>query len=215
MAFCNSCGATLDPSAKFCAKCGASTGTPAATSVASAPQTLPSPQASNGLKTVLIVLAVVVAFCIVGVMAATFVGLRLAKRTHVETNGENVRVETPFGTVESTKNPEEAARNLGIDIYPGARSLTTNAASVNVGKMKTVSAEFETGDPAEKVFDFYKEKFPHANVAQANSGHYTIVSTDKKNVVTINIQATGAKTHFQIANVSGVPTGRGDSDTSD
>jgi flagellar basal body-associated protein FliL len=214
VAFCNSCGATLDPAAQFCAKCGASTGTAASPST-SAAQNLPNPQASNGLKTVLIILAVVVAFGIVGVLAATFVGLRIARRTHVETSGENVRVETPFGTVESTKNPEEAAKNLGIAIYPGARSLTTNAASVNVGKMKTVSAEFETEDPAEKVYDFYKEKFPHANVAQANSGHYTIVSTDKKNVVTINIQTAGTKTHFQIANVTGVPTGKTDSDTSD
>jgi zinc-ribbon domain len=214
VAFCNSCGATLDPSAKFCAKCGASTGT-SASPAASTVQNLPSPQASNGLKTVLIVLAVVVAFGIVGVLAATFVGLRIARRTHVETSGENVKVETPFGTVQSTKNPAEAARNLGLDVYPGARSLTTNAASVSVGKMKTVSAEFETSDPAQQVFEFYKQKFPKANVTQSGSDRYTIVSTDRRSVVTINIQTAGDKTHFQIANVTGVPTGKSDTDTSD
>jgi hypothetical protein len=212
VAFCNSCGATLDPRAQFCAKCGASTGASAPSTSAS--QTRPTPQASNGLKTVLIVLAVVVAVGVVGVLAATFVGLRIARRTHVETSGENVRVETPFGTVESTKNPAQAARDLGLEVYPGAQALKTNAASVSVGKMKTVSAEFETSDPAQQVFEFYKQKFPKANVTQSRSDRYTIVSTDRKSVVTINIQAAGEKTHFQIANVTGVPTGQS-SDSSD
>jgi hypothetical protein len=204
VAFCNSCGATLDSGATFCTKCGrkvtgevsATPSTPPATAVPGAPTT------SSGLKTFLIVVGVVVALGILGTVAATLVGLHIAKRTHVTQKGDRVRVETPFGTVTSTKDPKEAARNLGI--YPGARALKTDAASVTVGGMKTVSAEFQTDDSPDKVFDFYKKKFPDANVTQSDQQHYTIVSTDHGSIVTINIEATGGETHFHIANVTGM-----------
>jgi hypothetical protein len=80
--------------------------------------------------------------------------------------------------------------------------------------MKTVSAEFETADSSEKVFDFYKHKFPHANVTTGDEGHYTIVSTDRGSIVTINIESTDSGTHFHIANVIGKPD-RGANEASD
>jgi len=131
------------------------------------------------------------------------VGLRIARRTHVQTSGNSVKVETPFGTVVSTKDAAVAARNLGVDVYPGAEPVEDNAAAVTVGKMRTVSAEFETDDPASKVFDFYKKKFPHANVTTADEGHYTIVATGDGSVVTINIEPDGDHARFHIANVTG------------
>lgn len=206
MAFCNSCGATLDSGASFCTKCGRKvTGQVSATSSTLPATAVPgTPATGSGLKTFLIVVGVVVALGILGTVAATLVGLHIAKRTHVSQKGDHVRVETPFGTVTSTQDPEEAARNLGIDIYPGARALKTDAASVVVGGMKTVSAEFQTDDSPDKVFDFYKKKFPDANVTQSDQQHYTIVSTKHGSIVTINIEAAGSETHFHIANVVGV-----------
>jgi zinc-ribbon domain len=206
VAFCNSCGATLDSSASFCTKCGGKvTG-----AVSPSPPTPPvapaagTPTTSSGLRTFLIVVGVVIALGILGTVAATLVGLHIAKRTHVSQKGDRVRVETPFGTVTSTKDPEEAARNLGLDIYPGARALKTDAASVVVGGMKTVSAEFQTSDSPDKVFAFYKQKFPDANVTQSDQQHYTIVSTNHGSILTINIEASGDETHFHIANVTGM-----------
>jgi hypothetical protein len=178
--------------------------TPSAARVASPPKT------SSGLKTFLIVVGVVIALGILGTVAATLVGLHIARRTHVTQKGDRVRVETPFGTVTSTEDPEEAARNLGVDIYPGARALKSDAASVAVGGMKTVSAEFQTSDSPEKVFEFYKHKFPDANVTKSDQQHYTIVSTNRGSIVTINIEASGGETHFHIANVVGKPDHRGE-----
>jgi hypothetical protein len=206
VAFCNACGATLEPGAAFCKKCGQKA--PAAAPVATAAPTVtagPPPTSSKGLKTFLIVVGVIVALGILGTVAATLVGLHIARRTHVSQTGDKVRVETPFGTVTSTKDPEEAARNLGVDVYPGARAMKTDAASVVVGGMKTVSAEFQTTDSPDKVFDFYKRKFPNANVTQGDEGHYTIVSMDRGSIVTINIEGTDGETHFHIANVIGKP----------
>ena len=121
--------------------------------------------------------------------------------SHIENRDGNVRVETPFGTVQSTNNPDEAARNLGIDLYPGARVLKGNTATI--GGMHTVEAEFESDDSADKVMAFYTSRFPNANVTTKDQNHYTIVSTDKKNLITINIEPEDGKTRIKIATVSG------------
>ena len=89
MAFCNACGATVEPGAKFCPKCGAAV--PAAAVASTAPAT---PAQSNALKVILIVVAVVVGLCILGVGTATFIGWRIARHTRVENNGGKVRVES-------------------------------------------------------------------------------------------------------------------------
>jgi hypothetical protein len=69
--------------------------------------------------------------------------------------------------------------------------------------MHTVEAEFESDDPPEKVSAFYSSRFPNANVATKDQNRYTIVSTDKKNLITINIEPEDGKTRIKIANVSG------------
>ena len=101
----------------------------------------------------------------------------------------------------STNDPNEAARNLGIDLYPGARVLKGNTATF--GGMHTVEAEFESDDPTDKVSTFYSSRFPNANVTNKDQDRYTIVSTDKKNLITINIEPVDGKTVIHIANVSG------------
>jgi hypothetical protein len=191
----------VEASARFCPKCGVAVPPAAAVpaTVSSAPIT--SPQASNGLKIILIVVAVIVALGILGIGTLTLIVRRIAHNSHREQRDSNVRVETPFGTVQSTDNPDEASRDLGIDLYPGARLLKGNTAAV--AGMHTVAAEFESDDSAEKVLAFYASKFPNANVTVKDQNHYTIVSTDKKNLVTINVIPEGSKTQIKIANVSG------------
>lgn len=131
----------------------------------------------------------------------TFIGLRIARHTHVTQSGDSVHVQTPFGTV--ITNSADVSRDLGVDIYPGARMLKSNAANVETAGVHTVAAQFETDDPASKVADFYKAKFPDANVNVSNQDHYTIVSTNNKNLITINIEPQGAKTLISVANVGG------------
>src|SRR5882724_163613 len=123
MAFCNSCGATLDGGAKFCTKCGATQPVAKASSTAApAPAAITpatNPKNSNALKIILIVVAVVVGLGILGIAAVSFIGYRIASHSRVRNHDGNVRVETPFGTVQSTTDPDEAARNLGVALYPG------------------------------------------------------------------------------------------------
>ena len=199
MAFCNSCGATIDSGTKFCNKCGAAaTGAPSAT--ASAP---PAPTGgSSAVKIILIVVAVIVGFGILGIATIGFIGYRVAKSAHVTQEGDHVKVETPFGNVETSKDPEQAASEIGIDIYPGAQAQKNGSASATFGGVHTVSASFESSDSVDKVCAFYKSKFPNSTVTTADQNRCTIVSNNKQNMININMEASGNATKFQVTSVT-------------
>ena len=211
MAFCNSCGATLATGAKFCTKCGttqpttaSSAGVPVATGEA-------APKSGSELKIILIVVAVIVGLGILGLASAGFVAWRIARHSRINNRDGNVRVETPFGTVNTTTDPNEAARDIGVDLYPGAEVVKGSSANVSFGGMHSAGAEFVTSDPAAKVADFYKSKFPDARLVSSEGSHYTIVSSQNKNIVSINIEERDGKTRIHISRVTGKADG-GDSD---
>ena len=207
MAFCNSCGANIAPGTKFCNKCGAavlaSSPAPVSAPAAGSPAASPAPASGGGaLKAILIVVGVIVLVGILGLASVGFFAWRIAHHTHVRHDGDNVKVETPFGTVESTKDPQDAARNLGVDLYPGAEVLKEGSASMTFGNVHTAALNFETSDSVDKVCSFYKPKFPNAMVVTSDANQCTIVSNDKKNMITINAKVDGSKTKIAISNVS-------------
>jgi hypothetical protein len=209
MAFCNSCGATLTPGTKFCNKCGApqaAAAAPGATLAAPTPATIPPPPAATGgssaLKIILIVVAVIVVIGILGVATIGFIGYRIAKSAHVSQQGDHVKAETPFGTFETSKDPEQVAKDLGIDIYPGAEMRKNASTSVTIGSIHTVTAILDSSDSMDKVCAFYKTKFPNAMTSSSDQGHCSIVSSDQKNMITINVEADGDGSKLQITNVS-------------
>jgi hypothetical protein len=213
MAFCNKCGTTITQGTRFCSKCGAPvlasgfatstpTASPSLTNQPTPPAQPPQQGSSNALKIVLIIVGAVLIVGVLGLAALTFVGLRVAKHTHVKQEGEHVKVETPFGTVESTKDPEQAAKDLGIEIYPGAEVRQNGAASATVGSLHSVNAEFESDDPVDKVCSFYKSKFPNATVNTSDEHHCTIVSALPPNVITINVEPNGDGSRFQVSSVA-------------
>jgi len=157
---------------------------------------------SSALKVILIVVAVIVGIGILGVATVGIIGYRIAKSSHVTQNGDHVKVDTPFGTVETSKDPEQAAKDLGVDVYPGAEVQRNGASSVSMGNMHTVTALFETNDAPDKVCSFYKSRFPGAMVTTSERNHCTIVSNNQKNMVTINVESRGENTKLQITNVS-------------
>lgn len=208
MAFCNSCGATLNAETKFCNKCGAAVASaPSASGVPStvAAPTPPPTGGSSALKIILIVIAVVVGLGILSVGAFSFFVYRVAKSAHVTQEGDHVKVDTPFGSVETSKDPVQAAKDLGIDVYPGAEVQKNGSASVTFGNVHTVTASFESSDSADKVCSFYKSKFPGARVTSSDQNRCSIVSGDQQNMITINVEGNGGSTRFQIANVSKKP----------
>ncbi len=210
MAFCNSCGANIVPGTRFCNKCGAailaSTAAPAAAPPVVAgsapPATAVPPSGGGALKAILIVVGVIVLVGILAVASLGFFAWRVARHTRVRQNGDNVRVETPFGTVQTTNDPQAAARDLGVDLYPGAQALKEGATSATFGTVHTASLNFETSDSVDKVCSFYKPKFPNAMVMTTEANQCTIVSNDQKNMITITVKGESDKTRIVITNVS-------------
>jgi hypothetical protein len=199
MAFCNSCGAPLAPGAQACAKCGAAVaGAPIpAAAVTPAPATQ-----TSALKVVLIVVSAIVVLGVLGLATVGLIGYHFAKNSRVHRDGDHVKVETPFGTVDANNDPAQVTRDLGVDIYPGAQVLKNGSASATFGDIHTVSANFESSDSIDKVCAFYKEKFPNATSTHDVRNHCTIVANDKQNMITINLHPSGDGTKIQITNVS-------------
>ena len=83
---------------------------------------------------------------------------------------------------------------------------------MTMGNMHTATADFESNDPASTVAEFYKSKVPNANVVSSSSDHYAIISTDKKNMLSINIEPKNGRTRIHISKISGKMGGGGDSD---
>jgi hypothetical protein len=214
MAFCNTCGATLAPGTKFCNQCG--TVIAGSTESSTTPAATPAPPPSSGytpahssastggnnaLKTILIVFGVIVALGIFGLFALGFVAHHyLAK--HVSHDGNHIRVETPFGSTETSKDPVQVVRDLGVDVYPGAQVENNGATTSTFGGIHTVAASFNSSDSVDKVCAFYKSKFPNPMASTSSADRCTIVSNDQKNMITINIEAKGDSTKFQITNVA-------------
>jgi len=204
MAFCNSCGATVTDGTKFCNKCGSPIPAgPSAPAVTAAAPLAPPPSkgGSSALKIILIILAVIIGIALLGMVTCGIVIHRIAKSAHVSPNGE-VKVETPFGSMETNKDPAQAAKDLGVEIYPGAVAQKNGTATMTFGNMHTVTATFETGDSVDKVCDFYKAKFPSSTMTTSDQTHCTIMSGDQQNMITITAQANGGTTKLVIANVS-------------
>ena len=204
MAFCNSCGAAVTDGTKFCNKCGAAIAAGPSTPgiAATAPAPPPSKGGSSALKIILIILAIIIGIALLAMVTCGIVIHRIAKSAHVSQNGDNVKVETPFGSVETNKDPAQAAKDLGVDIYPGAVPQKNGTASMSFGSMHTVTGTFETTDSGEKVCEFYKSKLPAGTTTSSDPNRCNIISGDAQNMITINVQPSGDATRFVIANVS-------------
>jgi hypothetical protein len=139
---------------------------------------------------------------ILGIVSLALCGWRVARHARVRHNGDNVKVETPFGTVQTSNDPQAAAHDLGVDLYPGAQVLKEGATSATFGAVHTAALNFETSDSIDKVCGFYKPKFPNAMVMTSDANQCTIVSNDQKNMITINVRTENDKTRIVITNVS-------------
>lgn len=203
MAFCNSCGAQLADGTKFCSKCGAAvTGVPAAAVQPIAPGPPPSQGSSSALKIILIIVGSIVLIGILGMVTCGIVIHRAIKSAKVSQRGDNVKVETPFGSMETNNDPQKVVDELGVDIYPGAQVQKAGTAAVSFGSLHTITAIFESNDAVGRVCDFYRSKFPGANVASSDQNQCSIVSGGPGNSTTISVQSSGDGSRFTVVKMS-------------
>ncbi len=208
MAFCNSCGTALALGAQFCPKCGAATGAAAGTSAVTPPATAaplpvaPAPTGgSSALKIILIILAIVFGLIIV-IAGSCVYFVHRSFHSHVNSKTGEVSVDTPFGSINGTSDPAQAAKDTGVDPYPGATIQRGGAANVTFGKIHTATATYDSDDSPSTVADFYKSKFPNAQVSERSDGGTSIVSGSKDNLTTITIEPRDGKTRIVVAKVT-------------
>ncbi len=215
MAFCNSCGNTLMPGAQFCNKCGATvpgsspaTAAPTGFTPVATPTTSPVPAApaptgggSSALKIILIIVAVIICIGILGIVSLGVFIHHIAKNSRVHQEGDRVKIETPFGNVDTTGDPAQIAKGMGIDIYPGAEVQKDGSAVTTFGNMQTATAIFTSSDSVDKVCAFYKSRVPSAMVSSSDQNRCTYVSNEQKNMLTINVEPSGDTTKIQITSV--------------
>jgi len=202
MAFCNSCGAQFADGTKFCSKCGAAfTGVPTS-SQPIAPGPPPSKGGSGALKIILIIIGSIFLIGMLGMVTCGIVLHRAIKSAKISQKGDNVKVETPFGSMESTNDPEKVADELGVDIYPGAQVQKAGTAAVTFGSLHTVTAIFESNDSVDKLCDFYRSKFPSANVSSSDQNRCSIISGDNFNSTTITVEPNGDGSRLSIVRLT-------------
>jgi hypothetical protein len=162
----------------------------------------PPPRAGNsGLRVVLIVVGVFVALGILAACVIGFVGYRVAKSAHHNSDG-SVSFATPNGTITTGKSLNLTTAELGTDPYPGA------AASAGSMNMKTatgsvITAIYTTSDPAGNVVAFYKEKLgDQASVVQSSRGTTFTSGERDKDQLTISITPHGDLTRIAIVHVT-------------
>jgi len=212
MAFCNSCGATLDPSTRFCNKCGAAVLASSPVPPPARPAVSPAPAASvagqapkqggGALKIILIIVAVIVVILVLIVGTLGFVGWRIAHKMHVRQNGNNVQVETPFGNVTSNVDPSKIASELTVEVYPGAQFQQQGSSTATFMNIHTVTARYQTSDSLDQVSTFYKGKFPNAMVSTCEASRCSIVTTDQQNTTTVKMEANNSGTQIEIVQMT-------------
>ena len=204
MAFCTSCGANVDVTAATCPKCGAAmagaSAAPAAGGIA--PGAPPAKKGSSAVKIILMVLGVFFLLGALVVGGLIYGAYRIADSVKVQDDEGGARVETPFGTAETNKDPNAIADDLDVEIYPGATPVREGSSTVTFGGMKVSTAVFETSDPSQKVYAFYKDEIRNPTMASSEGDKHTIMASDKDDVLTIVIEGHGDKTRITIARTS-------------
>ena len=206
MPFCTGCRAPMDAIAQVCPSCGKAVG-----GVAPGPSAAPAPagqKTGGALKLILLVLGGMALLFVLVIALVVGGAVYVAKKTHVEQGPQGAKVETPFGTVE-TSNDDSAkiAEKMGIEVYPGAKALP-GGASASVGSMHTATAMFESNDPPEKIAEFYRKQFSHATVTttrgedETESPHTVLAFGDKEKWTTITIEGHEGGSKFTIASVN-------------
>jgi len=220
MAFCTSCGSKMEDGAKFCPACGGAVAVPAPTNAAakSAPAataTAPSyatqsaaiqPVKGGGgggvIKVLLIVVAIIVGLGILSAAGAIWMAHKVKNAVRVEQSGHSSRVDLPGFSATSNSDPIHVARELGVDVYPGAKALE-GASSVRMGSLMVGNVQFETADPVNKVEQFYRMRFPRSQVNVSDENSATLVTTTGKGIVTITMNREGDATRIEISRTAG------------
>jgi hypothetical protein len=223
--FCTSCGSVIDEDMKFCLKCGAQVGAPAAPAPAAAPPPTAAPVAvppagaaavgapaakagSPIVKIVLIVVGVFVFLTVAGMVTCGYFAYKAKQKlTGMVETAKTVSgsESTPEVSLEQGGEGSEAETAATVDVppYPGATATEGGGQFSFGGKGGISSKEYETPDSVEQVLAFYKDKLGSKAHVQESEGKtiLTLASKNGLSTVTITRAAEAEKTKITIARI--------------
>ncbi|MBZ5510316.1 MAG: hypothetical protein LAN70_04025 [Acidobacteriia bacterium] len=159
------------------------------------------------MSIVLIVLVVVIALGVLATIGTVFALKKMARKVRVEAGPNSAVVTTPFGSV-TADDPAAVAKQLGVDLYPGARAIKGSAA-VGFGGMQVAAGKFESDASPEKILEFYQRRYPKAAIRVIGADSSMVFSTDQ-GMITIKVRSRGDGSLIEIARVGGNGTGMDD-----
>lgn len=195
MPFCNKCGAEIGAGATFCAQCGSrnvnEAGAAARPQMSAAP-VQPAAQQGLGLGAkIAIGVGVVIVLCIIAIIG---LGAYFASHVRTERTANGNVVTLPWGKVSDGQPSDQAARELGVAIYPGATAERSQR--VDFGSFHADVLRFLTPDPAAVVLDFYRTQYAKARIT--NQGGNTLEVVDSGLELNIETRSRGGQTEIVI-----------------
>ena len=128
-------------------------------------------------------------------------------KVHESGAGNDVRVETPFGSVHVSQNQGGRPETAGMPLYPGAKPLKNRenavvdfSSSLGDSDLHIVAGRWETSDPIDKVEKYYEDKFPDMSVIQ-HTGRVEMHSVNGKGKRVIVLYDRGSSTEISLASV--------------
>lgn len=196
-AFCTQCGAKMQSVAP-----AASVGGGAAAAPAPQQQPQPASSGSNFLKIALITVGVIIVLVIGGITVAGFmIKKAVTNAVQVDASGKATSVNLGGLKVETLKDSKLVAEKMGVDVYPGATPQDEGAGSITIGGVTTTNAMFKTTASPDEVFDFYKAKYPDANVSDTPEAKMLMQGTQDKELLTIHVREENGETVIQITHM--------------
>jgi Tfp pilus assembly major pilin PilA len=193
----------------FCTKCGAKMAAVAppavATSGGAAAAAAPAQQQKSGgaLKVVLIVIAVIAVLLVGGLAVAGYMVKRaVTNAVQTDSSGNLTSVNIGGTKIETLKDSRLVAQRLGVEIFPGAEADDTNSSSMTIGGVTTTHAQFSTSASPDEVFEFYKGKYPNANVIDQPESKTLMEGTEDKELLTINVVPEDGKTLIHLTHIT-------------
>jgi hypothetical protein len=194
----------------FCTSCGAPVAAPAGPPATGAVPAAAAPAAKSGspiLKIILIVLAVLIFFTLLGVGACVYSIYRIKQKATELKNEARITFPSSAGTQEVRSEPEAQkptsgttpVLNLEVPIYPGATPAEGGGEmSFGLGGLKV--QQYTTDDPPDKVVSFYRDKLGPKALVQESEGKAVIQVGGSNGLISITVVHDNAsgKTKFTI-----------------
>jgi hypothetical protein len=187
---CRHCQAEIPAGAQFCPGCGLRA--PAQEGAAEAAASRPAWGGRKVVMWFLVAALILAAVFLVGVLYF------IRHTTIVTTTKNGGRVESPFGVLSSSKNPEQLAHSLGLDVYPGATG--PQGTQVDLNNTIIVSLQFQSRDPGPRIISYYHVRYPDATV-KADKDGLRLVQLNPRDTLTIEALTDSQGTRIRVSDI--------------